>query len=91
MVLKLELPQDLERELLSEAGRLGLPLAEYTLRVLATRHASPLHMSETPRTGAELVAFWRSHGVIGARPEISDAPAHARDIREAAERRNGGA
>lgn len=85
MILTIELPHDLERELVTEAERLGLPLSEYALRVLTTRRAEPA--DEMPRSGAELVAFWRSEGVIGARPDISDGQAHARQIRQAAERR----
>lgn len=34
MTLKLEIPQELERELATEAARLGLPLPEYALRLL---------------------------------------------------------
>ena len=85
MTLTIELPQELERELTTEAERLGLPLSEYALHVLTTRRARA--GENTPRSGAELVAFWRSEGVIGARPEIPDAQAHARRIRQAAERR----
>lgn len=54
MSLTLELPQDFEEELSKEAGRLGLPLSEYVLRVLATGRSEGL----TPKTGAELVAYW---------------------------------
>lgn len=85
MTLTLELPGDLERELAAEAERLGLSLDEYALRVLATRGGS----GNSPRTGAELVAFWESRGVIGARPELpADAPAYARQLRAEAERRH---
>lgn len=84
MTLTIELPGDLERELAAEAERLGLPLDEYALRVLATRGAGP---APPPKTGAEVVAFWQAEGVIGARPEIVDAPTHARRLREQAERR----
>lgn len=85
MTLTIELPQELERELADEAERLGLPLSEYALRLLTGRRAESA--DEAPRSGAELVAFWRSEGVIGARPEIADAQAHARRIRQTAERR----
>ncbi|CAN5742782.1 hypothetical protein BH23GEM3_BH23GEM3_10560 [soil metagenome] len=85
MTLTIELPQELERKLAAEAERLGLPLSEYALRLLTTRRSGSAE--ETHRSGAELVALWRSEGVIGARPEIPDAQAHARRIRQAAERR----
>lgn len=85
MSLIIELPRNLERELSAEAGRLGLPLPEYALRVLATRSAESAE--KPPLTGAELVALWQSEGLIGARPEIADAQTHARQLRQKAEHR----
>lgn len=44
-----------------------------------------------PQAGAELLAEWRSAGVVGAwkdREEISDSSAFARELRERAQRRN---
>jgi predicted nucleic acid-binding protein len=85
MTLTLELPQDLERRLTTEASRLGLPLEKYALRLLGeSPQAEP-----RPTTGAELVAYWRREGVIGSRPDIADSQAHARTIRHRAERRLG--
>jgi hypothetical protein len=83
MTLTLELPQDLEHELSAEAKRLGLPLDEYALKLLS-RHPSA---SGGPQTGADLVGYWRSEGVIGSRSEIADSAAHARQLRRRAERR----
>lgn len=85
MPLTINLPQDLERELSAEAERLGVPLSEYALRVLAEGRAGS--SEESSLDGAKLVAFWRSQGVIGARPEISDVQAHARGLRQSAEHR----
>lgn len=83
MNLILNLPPELETELAAEAAHLGLPLAEYALRLLAGgRGPSP-----APRTGAELLAYWQDEGLVGARSEIADAPAHARALREQAQRR----
>jgi hypothetical protein len=83
MSLVLDLPADLESELTAEASRLGLPLPEYVLRLLAGgRTPSPL-----PRTGAELLAYWRREGLIGTRQDIADSSAHARTLREQAQRR----
>lgn len=83
MSLVLNLPAELESELAAEAARLGLPLPEYVLRLLAGgRTPSP-----APRTGAELLAYWQGEGLIGTRPEITDSPAHARALREQAQRR----
>jgi hypothetical protein len=83
MSLVLELPPELESELAAEAAQLGLPLPEYALRILAGgRSPRP-----TPKTGAELLAYWQSEGLVGMRPEITDAPAHVRSLREQAQRR----
>lgn len=40
-----------------------------------------------PATGAELLAYWQSEGLIGTRTDIVDGPAHARDLREQAQER----
>ena len=83
MSIMLDLPQELESALATEAIQLGLSLTEYVLRLLSTRSfVGPL-----PTTGAELVAYWQREGVIGTRPEITDSQAHARQIRHQAERR----
>ena len=83
MSIILDLPQELEGELATEAARLGLSLAEYVLRLLSTRQ----FVEHMPTTGAELVAYWRREGVIGARADITDSQAHARQLRSRAERR----
>jgi hypothetical protein len=41
-----------------------------------------------PTNGAELVAYWERHGLIGTRPDITDSLAHARELRRQAERRD---
>ncbi|HEV7669809.1 MAG TPA: hypothetical protein VGS22_14900 [Thermoanaerobaculia bacterium] len=38
-------------------------------------------------TGAQLVAYWKRHGLIGTRPDIADSQTHARTVRHDAERR----
>jgi hypothetical protein len=83
MTITLELSQELERELSAEAAQLGLPLAEYALRILATGRA----LKGLPKTGSELVAYWQSEGLIGTRPDITDSQQHARAIRQQAEKR----
>jgi len=83
MSLELNLPPELETELAAEAARLGLPLAEYALRLLAGgRSSSPM-----PRDGTELVAYWQAEGLIGTRAEVTDSQTHARALREQAQRR----
>ena len=83
MSIMLDLPQELESELVTEATQLGLPLSEYVLRLLSTRSL----VEPSPTTGAELVAYWQREGVIGARPDIMDSQVHARQLRHQAERR----
>lgn len=83
MTLKLELSRELEKELSTEASRLGLPLSEYALRVLATRQAPKV----MPKTGRELATYWQDEGLVGTRPEISDSVEHARSLRRKAEKR----
>ena len=86
MSITLDLPGDLERLLEAEAARLGLPVAEYAVRLLAETRAT----DERPEiaTGADLVAFWEREGVIGSRPDIIDPAGHARRLRAEAERRH---
>jgi hypothetical protein len=83
MSLVLDLPAELENELAAEASRLGLSLPEYVLRLLTGGRTS----SPPPRTGAELLAYWRREGLIGTRQDIADSSAHARALREQAQRR----
>jgi hypothetical protein len=83
MSIMLDLPQELESELATEATQLGLSLTEYVLRLLSTRS----FVGALPTTGAELVAYWQRKGAIGTRPDITDSHAHARQIRHQAERR----
>jgi hypothetical protein len=83
MTLRIELPDDLETELSTEAESLGISLSEYTLQLLRERRPA----GELPRTGADLVSYWRRENLIGTRPEIDDSSAHARRLREEAERR----
>jgi hypothetical protein len=83
MSITLDLPQELESALATEATQLGLSLTEYVLRLLSTRSL----VGQPPTTGAELVAHWQREGVIGVRPEITDSQAHARQIRHQAEKR----
>lgn len=84
MNIYLDLPLELESELSTEASRLNLPLSEYILRVLSVRKV----LSNSPKTGAELVAYWQSEGVINSRSDITDSQAHARQLRHEAETRS---
>jgi hypothetical protein len=81
MSITLDIPEELENELSAEALQLGVSLPEYVLRVLSTG----LITGKRPKTGAELVEYWQSEGLIGTRSDITDSQAHARQIREQAE------
>ena len=83
MSLVLDLPSELETELATEAARLGLPLSEYALRLIAAGRGTRPAL----RTGAELLGYWQREGLVGTRPEIADSQAHARALRQHAERR----
>jgi len=81
MTITLDLPSELEEEMSQEAARLGLPLAEYALRVLVSNRI-PQSAGDAPLTGEELVEFWSREGVIGSRRDIDDPVAFARELRE---------
>lgn len=83
MSITLDLPQELESELSAEAAQLGISLPEYVLRVLSTGFV----IGKKPQTGAELVQYWQDEELTGTRPDIADSQAHARQIRQRAERR----
>jgi hypothetical protein len=83
MSINLDLPTELESQLVSEASQLNLPLSEYILQVLLIRQV----LINPPKTGAELVAYWQSTGVINSRPDIVDSQIYARNLRHNAETR----
>ena len=84
MTVTIDLPPELEEELTAEAAQLRLPLDEYVLRVLASGRG----VSAAIESGEDLVSYWRREKLIGTRPEIADSQAHARGLRERAERRS---
>jgi len=75
--INLDLPLELENELSTEASKLNLPLSEYILRILSVRQV----LANPPKTGAELVAYWQSEGIINSRPDITDSQVYARKLR----------
>lgn len=83
MSIAVDLPEELENELSAEAAQLGLSLPEYVLRVLSTG----VVIGKRPKTGAELVDYWESEGLIGTRLDVTDSQSHARRLRSEAERR----
>ncbi len=83
MNVTIDLPPDLESELSTEASLLKLPLTEYIMRVLSFRP----FLQNPPKTGAELVVYWESVGIIDSRPDIADSQEYARQLRHEAETR----
>ncbi len=83
MSLVLDLPPELESDLVAEASRMGLPLPEYVKRVLLAGR-TPVPM---PRNGSELVSYWQGEGLVGTRADVTDSREHARALRQQAERR----
>ena len=75
--INLNLPPELENELCNEASQINLTLSEYILRLLSVRQT----LANSPKTGAELVAYWQNEGVINSRPDITDSQAYARQLR----------
>ena len=84
MVLRLDLPTDLEEELIREADSLGLSVHDYILNLLAYRSG----FDASPKSGAELVAYWQQAGLVGTHPKIEDSQAYARKLRQEAEERS---
>ncbi|NJN37551.1 MAG: hypothetical protein HC790_00645 [Acaryochloridaceae cyanobacterium CSU_3_4] len=84
MSILLDLSPELESQLSTEASRLSLSLPEYILRILSVRQV----LSNPPKTGAELVDYWQSTGVISSRSDITDSQTYARKLRHEAETRH---
>ena len=72
MTITLELPQELEHELASEAARLHLPLAEYILRLLRDQAAAA---PDVAAGGDEdLIAAWmQARAALAANPPRTGA------------------
>lgn len=81
MTITIDLPQELEQELSSEAEKINLSLSEYVLYVLCERQG----LNNSPKTGGELVNYWHNEGLINSRPDIENSQEYARKIRYEAE------
>jgi hypothetical protein len=86
MSITLDIPEGLASDLAAEAQRLGLPLSDYVVTLIATGRIA----GSLPKTGAELVAYWHEQGIVGSRSDIADSQAHAREVRRQAEQRGQG-
>jgi hypothetical protein len=92
MALTIELRPDAEAALRRAAARRGMVAADLARALLEEQLEREQQSSESraPTTGAELVAYWRAEGVVGAwagRTDITDSATHARELRRRAETR----
>jgi hypothetical protein len=83
MSITLEIPSPLLTTLAEQAAGAGVPIDEFALRVLSN-YLRPVPSARTP---AEVMAAWRSEGLIGDGSAVPDSPALARELRTKAERR----
>ncbi len=79
----IKLPSALADALAAEAARAGMSLPDYAVGLLTA--ACPKVAGV--KSGADLVAYRQAEGVVGTRADITDSSAHARSLREQAERR----
>jgi hypothetical protein len=82
MTLILEMPTDLEKELIQEADRLGLSVHDYILNLLHYHFG----FGATPKSGTELVVYWQHAGLVGTHLEIEYSQYFARKLRQEAEK-----
>lgn len=88
MTITLELPPDLEAKLTAEAVQSATPVDIYALNLIEEGlMADPSDF----KTGAEVVAYWMKHGLIGIwadREDIGDSIEYARKLRHQSETRS---
>ena len=89
MTLTLELTPEQETKLQQEAASHGMNTKAYALALLTGEVMTPVSSDQSPASwsGADVVARWRSEGVIGSRADITDSQEEARRIRRQAEQR----
>lgn len=88
MSWSIEIPGDLQKRIASEASLRGLDAATYAIQVLSS--SVPARVNG-PGSGKELIERWRAAGLVGDwadRVDIGDSSAYARELREAAQRRD---
>lgn len=84
MSLSLDLPTEFEKQLANEAQQHGLSLHDYVLQKLGVQN----NIQNIPKTGADLVAYWKRENLLGTHTHITDSVAHARNLRMQAEKRS---
>jgi hypothetical protein len=83
MSITIDLPADTASKLAAAAERRGISLSQHVAELLQEKQAK----ESASASGANLVAYWEAHGLIGSRPDIADSQEHARALRVRAERR----
>lgn len=84
MSFDVDVSKKAEAHLREQAVAMGLSLEAYAAKLLEAS-ARP---AAKALTGKKLVEYWAKQGVIGTRPEITDAVEHGRQVRAKAERRS---
>lgn len=80
MSVVIELPPELERRVIAEAARNGTS-PEATIVSSLDEYLPP---DPKPKTGAEVLEFWKREGLLGIwadRTDIPDSPEYARQLR----------
>ncbi|MGI4788166.1 MAG: hypothetical protein ACRYFS_04880 [Janthinobacterium lividum] len=87
MTITLELPIEIETKLTAEAEQNATSVDKYALNLIEEGlMADPSDF----KTGAEVVAYWMKHGLIGIwadREDIGDSVEYAHKLRQQAEKR----
>ena len=86
MTYSIELPPALAKRVRQEARKRKLDVQEFLRQAVEGAVAT----ATIPRTGAELVEYWRRLGLIGMwadRADIGDSAKYARALRQQAEQR----
>jgi hypothetical protein len=81
----------MEERLHRQADNKGINASEYALELLADALEADAPEEPMPKNGAELIAYWQKHGVIGDwadRTDIGDSVEYARKLREQAQTRS---
>ena len=91
MSIVVNLPAELEKTIAAEAAKAGMTVSDYVAgRLAQVATTNGAHGSKRRLSGAALVQQWKELGLVGYRTDITDPEAHARRLREAAQRRTAG-
>lgn len=88
MSWSIEIPGDLQKRIAAEANLRGLDAASYAIQVLNSSVPAPANGA---KSGKEVIERWRAAGLVGDwadRVDLGDSSSYARELREAAQRRD---